>query len=187
MNKQEIRSMLKGMTVEETIAYYEKIWTKYRDKRYALARKCVDLENLILGTPDRVLFVGHTRFEILYGKLQKTATQQELFDDKNRLHRVKRLGRKPYNKYYAEMLEKTRAQLTKDTKKKASSRVSMIYAKRKLEREDENYPCEEIMGKPYAQLTPKEEQEYARIITRAREERRKMELGLPPYDRLKKS
>ena len=52
--------------------------------------------------------------------------------------------------------------------------------------EDKDYPSTEIMGKPFLSLTTREIAEYTRIVTRAREERRKMELGLPPYDKLKK-
>lgn len=177
----------KEIPVGERLEKNREDFKNEQEKKYALVRKVIELENLILGTPDLPIYKGHTKFEMLYGKLQKTATKEEMLAHESRKNKIATMSKKPYNRYYVEQLEKIKKKIKKvqDEKQRVLKRIKTVIELN--EREDPDYPCEEIFGRPFSSLNANEIADYERIVRRAKEERRKMELGLPPYDRLKKN
>lgn len=167
---------------EDFSAEIKKLQAKYR----ALLKKRVQLENAMLGTPDKVVYDGNSYSEVLYGKLQKNMTQAEIWEKRERYRVLSVVAKKSYNKYYAEQVDKLREEIPKILNK--ITRLKEFKAKnaKHFDQDNPEYPCVEIMGKPYAELDRSEKKKYHEIIARAKEEKRKMELGLPPYDKLKK-
>ena len=173
-------------TIEQRVQQSKEDINQAWANKEKLLRKVVELENKILGIEDMVLYNGRTIFEITYGKLHSNATKEELVEYDRRRMRIKVLSKRPYNKYYVEQLAKTKKKIKKVQREKTLAKERKKKEKVTIALEDKDYPSTEIMGKPFVSLTTREIAEYTRIVTRAREERRKMELGLPPYDKLKK-
>ena len=174
-------------TIDERVHLNEEEIKVAWDKKIKLLRKCIELENAILGIENMVLHKGRTKFEMLYGKLSSNATKDEMVVYDRRRTQIKTMSKKPYNQYYVEQLKKTKQMIKRVQKERQHAYDRKEFERINIAKEDSEYPSIEIMGKPFGALTASEIAEYVRIVTRAKEERRKMELGVPPYDKLKKS
>lgn len=177
----------RNMTIKERLEYLSPELEKKRNKKVSLLREEVKLENIILGKPDAIIHLGNTKCEMVFGTLHKNLTQDQ---EKERLRRANRLEsakKKSYNKFYAEKIEKINNHIARIEKELKVLTVRTNTAKIKHYNEYKEYPYIEIIGKPYEETTKAEQREYNRIVRRAIEEKKKMELGLPPYDKIKKN
>lgn len=175
----------RNMTTKERLGYLSPELEKRRNKKVSLLREEVKLENIILGKPDAIIHLGNTKCEMVFGTLYKNLTQDQKKEQMRRSNKLASAKKKPYNKFYAERIEKINNHIARIEKELKVLIVRKDVAEIKRYNEYKEYPYIDIIGKPYEETTKAEQREYNRIVRRAMDEKKKMELGLPPYDKKK--
>lgn len=178
---------MKRQRKNKTIAEHEmEIETLYTQKS-ELIKQRIEIENKILKKEGSIIYLGFTYAERLTGHLSKNLTAEKKISILQRLHRVENEGKKPYNKFYSIQLSEKKLQIKQIDGKIAYGKRKIRQLKEK-DRKHENEPitAKEFIGKEnYSDMSNDERMAFQRAKKRREEELRKMELGLPPYDKIK--
>lgn len=172
---------------KKTATEYKRELKELYDQKSELIKQRIELENTILRKEGSVIYVGYTYTERLTGQLSKTLTDERRYSILDRVKAIRAESKKPYNKFYVARLGET-----KDSIRQIDGKIQ--YIKKRLilceqmdgRHENEPITVKDFIGKEnYSDMTEDERQAFKRAKKRREEELRKMELGLPPYDKIK--
>lgn len=169
------------------IAEYKKDLKDLYEQKAELIKQRIETENLILKKEGSVIYLGYSYAERLTGHLSKNLSAEKRISVLERFGDIDRESKKPYNKFYAIKLDELKKEIRRVGDEIAHIKRK-ITCQEQADNKHENEPIsvKDFIGKEnYSDMTKDERRAYQRAIKRREEELRKMELGLPPYDKIK--